>query len=199
MKVLPPPTMSDDVNNMAEYDHSKKMELEIEKRLAALRSDEPVTKLRKPIVRVMSISREDEDEETAVKRIIDQTVNEVELDRKRSRLISNTQDQSQAQSEPTDLDKEIEERLNQLKSVPIEGTAQNSATTGTTKHKWSWQIDEEKRQKEEEEEMTKWCIICNNNGHLRCRDCDGDAYCKRCFREQHGRNNLDEHETEPIK
>ena len=50
--------------------------------------------------------------------------------------------------------------MNQLKSVPIGGT-------GGKTHKWSWQIEEEKRQKEEEEEMEKWCVICNNNGHVR--------------------------------
>ena len=49
--------------------------------------------------------------------------------------------------------------MNQLKSVPIGGTGKT--------HKWSWQIEEEKRQKEEEEEMEKWCVICNNNGHVR--------------------------------
>ena len=49
--------------------------------------------------------------------------------------------------------------MNQLKSVPIGGTGKT--------HKWSWQIEEEKRQKEEEEEMEKWCVICNNNGHIR--------------------------------
>ena len=65
--------------NQSEYENSKKLELEIENRLADLRSDGPITKVRKPIVRVMSISREDEDEETAVKRIIDQTVNEGKL------------------------------------------------------------------------------------------------------------------------
>jgi len=192
MKVLPPPNLADESSqSQSEYENSKKLELEIENRLADLRNDGPITKVRKPIVRVMSISREDEDEETAVKRIIDQTVNEVELDRKRSRLTSDAQDKTSDQAETSDLDKEIEERLNQLKSVPIGGTGKT--------HKWSWQIEEEKRQKEEDEEMEKWCVICNNNGHVRCLDCDGDAYCKRCFREQHGRNNLDEHETEPIK
>jgi len=191
MKFLPPPNLSDQSSNtINEYENSKKLELEIENRLADLRSDGPITKVRKPIVRVMSISREDEDEETAVKRIIDQTVNEVELDRKRSRLTSNTQDESQDQVDNSDLDKEIEERLNQLKSVPI-------VTGGTTtKHKWSWQIEEEKRQKEEDEEMSKWCVICNNNGHIRCLDCDGDAYCKRCFREYCSKL---KHETEPIE
>ena len=49
--------------------------------------------------------------------------------------------------------------MKQLKSVPIGGTGKT--------HKWSWQIEEEKRQKEEDEEMEKWCVICNNNGHIR--------------------------------
>jgi len=77
MKVLPPPNLADESSqSQSEYENSKKLELEIENRLADLRNDGPITKVRKPIVRVMSISREDEDEETAVKRIIDQTVNE---------------------------------------------------------------------------------------------------------------------------
>ena len=63
-----------------------------------------------------------------------------------------------------------------------------------TKHKWSWQIEEEKQNKLEEEEMEKWCCICNNNGHCKCTDCDGDVFCNRCFKEQHGRNNIEEHE-----
>ena len=78
MKVLPPPNLSH-CDNASEYENSKKLELEIENRLADLRSDGPLTKVRKPIVRVMSISREDQDEETAVKRIIDQTLNEGKL------------------------------------------------------------------------------------------------------------------------
>ena len=54
----------------------------------------------------------------------------------------------------------IENRLNQLK--------QDMPSLGPSKpHKWSWQIEEEKRQKEEEEAMAKWCVICNENGNVR--------------------------------
>ena len=88
MKVLRPP----DQDN-ARYEIGQTIDMEIENRLMALRfillwrrsylitqefrSTKPV--LTKPIVRVMSISKPDEDEETAVRRIINQTVNEGNL------------------------------------------------------------------------------------------------------------------------
>lgn len=72
MKVLRPP----DQDN-ARYEIGQSIDMEIENRLMALRSTKPV--LTKPIVRVMSISKPDEDEETAVRRIINQTINEGNL------------------------------------------------------------------------------------------------------------------------
>ena len=62
--------------------------------------------------------------------------------------------------------------MKQLKSVPIGGTGKT--------HKWSWQIEEEKRQKEEDEEMEKWCVICNNNGHVRLVIYQNNLF-SRCF------------------
>ena len=85
-------------------------------------------------------------------------------------------------------------------------------STSTTK-KWSWQIEEERLAREQEEAMEKWCCICNDNGNVRwvhqlrikqnnvdnrCINCDMDVFCNRCFREQHGRNNIEHHETQKI-
>lgn len=38
---------------------------------------------------------------------------------------------------------------------------------------------------EEGEEQERWCCICVEDAEVKCLGCDGDLYCKRCWREGH--------------
>ncbi|GAB6026036.1 hypothetical protein CHUAL_012246 [Chamberlinius hualienensis] len=58
--------------------------------------------------------------------------------------------------------------------------------------------DEKKRlnsaiEDSDELEELPWCTICNNDASLRCYGCDGDLYCRRCFKECHDTFELRDH------
>ncbi|KAI1774752.1 hypothetical protein F4818DRAFT_418837 [Hypoxylon cercidicola] len=36
-----------------------------------------------------------------------------------------------------------------------------------------------------DEDQKTWCVVCLEDGAIRCVDCDGDVYCARCWREMH--------------
>ncbi|KAI1408924.1 hypothetical protein F5Y13DRAFT_171112 [Hypoxylon sp. FL1857] len=36
-----------------------------------------------------------------------------------------------------------------------------------------------------DEDQKTWCVICLEDGAIRCLDCDGDVYCARCWKEMH--------------
>ena len=44
-----------------------------------------------------------------------------------------------------------------------------------------------------------WCIICNEDATLRCISCEGDLFCKRCFRECHTDYDTKDHVKETYK
>ncbi|KAI1136126.1 hypothetical protein F5Y05DRAFT_393008 [Hypoxylon sp. FL0543] len=36
-----------------------------------------------------------------------------------------------------------------------------------------------------DEDQKTWCVVCLEDGAIRCIDCDGDVYCARCWKEMH--------------
>lgn len=36
-----------------------------------------------------------------------------------------------------------------------------------------------------DEDQATWCVVCLEDGTVRCLGCDGDVYCARCWREMH--------------
>ncbi|KAI2614839.1 hypothetical protein GGR54DRAFT_642799 [Hypoxylon sp. NC1633] len=36
-----------------------------------------------------------------------------------------------------------------------------------------------------DEDQKTWCIVCLEDGAIRCLDCDADVYCARCWKEMH--------------
>ncbi|KAI0599844.1 hypothetical protein F4775DRAFT_96506 [Biscogniauxia sp. FL1348] len=36
-----------------------------------------------------------------------------------------------------------------------------------------------------DEDQKTWCVVCLEDGGVRCRGCDGDVYCARCWKDMH--------------
>ena len=43
------------------------------------------------------------------------------------------------------------------------------------------------------DEELPWCELCNEDAQLRCVDCEGDLYCRRCWKETHKEPDLKQH------
>lgn len=51
----------------------------------------------------------------------------------------------------------------------------------------------------EGQEELPWCTICNEDAVIRCIGCDGDLFCRPCFKEIHHHDEeYREHTTKPF-
>lgn len=46
-------------------------------------------------------------------------------------------------------------------------------------------------------EELPWCTICNEDATIRCDGCDGDLFCRGCFKEIHDDEEYRAHKTKP--
>ncbi|XP_055990069.1 abscission/NoCut checkpoint regulator [Sorex fumeus] len=129
--------------------------LALAKRLAVLQGRDP----EKVTLQDYFPDSDDEDEETAVQRLLRQLTEEAALD------------EASGFNSPRDS------------ALPPQAPSCRPRAKAQTK------------EEEEEEEELPWCCICNEDATLRCRGCDGDLYCARCFREGHDDFDLKEHQA----
>lgn len=57
----------------------------------------------------------------------------------------------------------------------------------------------EEKAKESDPDELPWCCICNEDALVRCHGCDGDLYCKSCFREGHRDPDMKYHNVSKYK
>uniref|UniRef100_A0AAY4CY05 FYVE-type domain-containing protein n=1 Tax=Denticeps clupeoides TaxID=299321 RepID=A0AAY4CY05_9TELE len=156
--------------------HSQEQILQMAKRLAQLKGQDPDK------VTLEDFQEPDSDEETeeeAMKRMLKRFSEEAALDKASGYNITpDTPELSGPQN--------IERVKTSKKQMPTQTSKTRSTPfSNTTRHASSGEEDDE----------LPWCCICNQDATIRCHTCDGDLYCRRCFREGHDQNDREDHHT----
>merc|ERR1712071_642011 len=108
-------------------------------------------------------------------------------------------------------DKEIRRRMNDLKIGRPEVPANQSISDGPDEEQQASKIIEKAMAESQleldddfstdlkMEDELPWCELCNEDAQLRCIECDGDLYCRRCWKETHQDPELKQHRIENYK
>ncbi|XP_021097583.1 abscission/NoCut checkpoint regulator isoform X2 [Heterocephalus glaber] len=162
--------------------------LALAKRLAVLRGQDP-DRVTLQDDRLPDSGEDEEDEETAIQRVVQQIESSVPVTRSSLVLEMRIRSLRQELTEETALDEASGF------NIPVELTPQPRAQPWKAKPESSLKVQPVAPRPEAEEEELPWCCICNEDATLRCTGCDGDLYCARCFREGHEAFELKEHQT----
>ncbi|NXW96424.1 ANCHR regulator, partial [Larus smithsonianus] len=140
--------------------------LQVAKRLAALRGEDP----EKVTLETYKLPDSDEEvaEEEAIRRVLKQLTEEAALG------------EASGFNIPPDQTPQPGPSQQNLRKKPKQKTPTTTALV---------------RADDSDEEELPWCCICNEDATLRCHGCDGDLYCQRCFREGHDEFDLKDHRT----
>lgn len=188
-------SLNETVNELARKNKSKELQKEIELRLAKLNERDPnFYSAQEPPVKLLSIKKN----RTAVEEaddLLQQFMHEVSLDEKsKSSIISDEELKKLAKGQP-------ELTLNKNRKNPM---LKKFKQTGNLIHQLMMRRSLEIRERslddgnddeipdviaDDDEPLDEginddvdWCTTCNEDGVLRCIDCDMDIYCLDCFR-----------------
>ncbi|KAH9414103.1 uncharacterized protein LOC113793421 [Dermatophagoides pteronyssinus] len=205
-------SLNETVNELARKNKSKELQKEIELRLAKLNERDPnFYSAQEPPVKLLSIKKN----RTAVEEaddLLQQFMHEVSLDEKsKSSIISDEELKKLAKGQP-------ELTLNKNRKNPM---LKKFKQTGNLIHQLMMRRSLEIRERslddgnddeipdviaDDDEPLDEginddvdWCTTCNEDGVLRCIDCDMDIYCLDCFRELHHDHDMRDHRTQPYK
>ena len=126
-----------------------------------------------------SSNTENIDEETLAKDIDSINKELSEMRKKRENKAKNKSDKEDSESSDEEAKEEILTQV--IESLRLEDD------------------DPDEEEKEFKMEEYPWCIICNEDANLRCRECDGDLYCTRCLKECHKDYDIRDHTGEHYK
>lgn len=121
-----------------------------------------------------------ENEEEAAKRIMQRFLEEAKLDEQVGEAISAGPDSTSKTSKKTEKSK-----AKQTKEPKKNTQAEKKAASDDDEY--------------EDPDELPFCCICTEDATIRCRDCDMDLYCARCFREGHKELGFTDHRTSPYK
>uniref|UniRef100_A0A8D1VRD2 Abscission/NoCut checkpoint regulator n=1 Tax=Sus scrofa TaxID=9823 RepID=A0A8D1VRD2_PIG len=168
--------------------------LALAKRLAVLRGEDPDKVTLQDYH--LPDSDDEEDEETAIQRVLRQLTEEAALDEASGFNIPaepNLQPQAQSSRVEPKVRKAPDTNPPRPPSqLPLPGPHQVPYILHSSLVPKAQAMAP---RPEAEEEELPWCCICNEDATLRCAGCDGDLYCVRCFREGHEAFELKEHQT----
>lgn len=145
----------------------------------AAKSDKQSTDSNVDNLRVNDQDDDSEDEETAAKRVMQQFLEEVKLDQRLGEVSSADQDSDSRTGKKT-------------------GKSKSKTKKNPQAQKEQGDDDDDDEEYEDPDELP-FCCICTEDAVIRCRDCDMDLYCDRCFRDGHKELGLEGHRTSPYK
>ncbi|OTF73365.1 hypothetical protein BLA29_004921 [Euroglyphus maynei] len=186
--------LDETVNELARKNKAKELQKEIELRLAKLNERDPnFYSAQEPPVKLLSIKKNRTAEEEADD-LLQQFMQEVSLDEK------NELAKEQTELSKNPMLKKFKQTGNLIHQLMMRRNLEireRSLDDGNDDEIPDVIADDNDSDEVVNDDDVDWCTTCNEDGVLRCIDCDMDIYCRDCFRELHRDRDMRNHRTQP--